>query len=358
MAKHIAIIGAGNGGQAFAGYLSLLGEDIKIFDIVPETVRQLSEKGGVTLEGNGKVSGFGKIMLASTDIGEVVKGAKTVLVILPATYHKDMATKMVPYLEDGQIVVLSPHASLGPIEFKNQLDSLNCKANIILSCTSTLLFACRALEVGRVHIAGQKKHLTMSAYPSSNNHILKEAFGKLLPEWEVIGDVIHTSLDNINALVHPGPTILNTGRIESKVPFEYYRDMTPSQGRYIDAMDLERMALAKAYGLTHVIPLIEEYPIMYNTHGKNMYEILSNNEDLKGIMGATTLSTRYLSEDVPCSLVAFQTLGKIAGVPTPCVDALITIGKVLLPEIEGGRTVEYLGLEGLSKEEFMAMCRK
>ena len=78
MKEHIAIIGAGNGGQAFAGYLSLLGERVRIFDVVPQTVQGLNERGGVLLEGNSRYTGFGKIERATGDMGEAVEGAKDV----------------------------------------------------------------------------------------------------------------------------------------------------------------------------------------------------------------------------------------------------------------------------------------
>lgn len=93
MQKPIAIIGAGNGGQAFAGYLSLHGREVKIFDVVQATVDRLTELGGVTLSGNSDVTGFGKIQLASTDIGAVMEGCEIILVVLPSIYHKDMAEK-------------------------------------------------------------------------------------------------------------------------------------------------------------------------------------------------------------------------------------------------------------------------
>lgn len=357
MKNHIAIVGAGNGGQAFAGYLSLMGERIKIFDVIPATVEKLNEVGGVLMEGNSKLTGFGKIEKATTSMQEVIEGAKLILIVLPSLYHADMARQMAPYLKDGQVIILNPHASMGPVEFRKVLDDCNVTADVTIGCSSTLLFACRAVEIGHVVVAGQKKHLIMSAYPSSRNNVLKEMFKDLIPEFEVVDDVIRASLDNINAFVHPAPTILNTGRIESKTPFEYYLDITPAQGRYVDALDKERMALAKAYGLDKIKPLVEEYKVMYRTHGSNMYEILSQNEDLRGIKGQTSLETRYLMEDVPCSLVALQSLGKIAGVPTPCIDAMITVGRTLVPQMIEGRTVKNLGLEGVSKEEFIKMCR-
>lgn len=357
MNNKIAIIGAGNGGQAFAGYLALQGASVKIYDVFQSTIDKLNELGGVQIEGNSKYTGFGKIIKASTNLQEVMEGADIILIVLPSTYHKDMAIKMGPYLEDNQIVILNPHASLGPVEFKKTLDDCGCSADVVIGCTSSLLFACRAIEVGHVVVAGQKQYLTMAAYPSSKNKLLEDAFAKLIPEYHIVDDVIRISLDNINAFVHPTPTILNTGRIEGQVPFEYYLDCTPAQGRYIDALDQERMALAAAFDLHTVMPLTELYKKMYRTHGENMYEILTNNEDLKGIMGQTTLETRYLTEDIPYSLVALQSLGKIANVPTPCIDAMITVGRVLVPGMESGRTLENLGLEGVTKEEFSEICR-
>ncbi len=356
MKEPIAIIGAGNGGQAFAGYLSLHGHEVKIFDVVQKTVDILNEKGGVLLEGNSDVTGFGKIALASTDIGEVMEGAKIILVVLPSLYHKDMAKKMMPHLKDGQCVVLNPNASLGTVEFKKQLDDLGCTANIMLACTATLLFACRAVEVGHVVVAGQKTSFTASTYPSSRNQEAKELFADVLPQFEFCEDIIRVSLDNLNAFMHPGPTILNTGRIESKTPFEYYLDMTPSQAKFVEALDKERMAIAKAFEV-NCRTLKEEYLDIYETHGDTFHEVIINCEGYHGIKGQTTLRTGYVMEDIPCSLVAIQTMGKIAGVPTPCTDAMIVIARALIDDMEEGRTLKNLGLDNVSKEEFIAMCR-
>ncbi len=358
MKETIAIVGAGNGGQAFAGYLSLAGEHVKIFDVVPSTVDKLNELGGIQMDGNSKYTGFGKIEKATGSMEEVLEGAKLIMIVLPSLYHADMARPKAPYLKDGQVIVLNPHASMGPVEFRKVLDDCGVTADITIACTSTLLFACRAVEIGHVVVAGQKQHLFMAAYPSSRNQIVADMFKDLIPEFDVVDDVIRASLENINAYVHPAPTILNTGRIESKTPFEYYLDFTPALGRYVDALDQERMALGAAYGLDKMRPLVDEYKAMYRCSGDDMYHIMISNEDLKGIKGQTALETRYLLEDVPCSLVSLQSLGKIAGVPTPCIDAMITVGRTLCPQMIEGRTVKNLGLEGVSKDEFIKMCRE
>ena len=86
--KKITIIGAGNGGQAFAAYLSLKGHTVKIYDVAEDTVNKLNYLGGIILEGHSDVTGFGKIELASTDIGKVMEGCEIILVVLPSIYIK------------------------------------------------------------------------------------------------------------------------------------------------------------------------------------------------------------------------------------------------------------------------------
>ena len=50
--KPIAIIGAGNGGQTTAAWLSNQGYQTRIFDVMEDTVAKLNELGGVNIYGN------------------------------------------------------------------------------------------------------------------------------------------------------------------------------------------------------------------------------------------------------------------------------------------------------------------
>ena len=62
----IAVIGAGNGGQAIAGYLALVGHEVSLYDRDDEKVSVLNTIGGIELIG--KIQGFGKINCITTDI--------------------------------------------------------------------------------------------------------------------------------------------------------------------------------------------------------------------------------------------------------------------------------------------------
>jgi len=49
------VLGAGNGGQAFAGHLSLLDHDVSLFDVDAERVAELNRKGAIELSGSSTV---------------------------------------------------------------------------------------------------------------------------------------------------------------------------------------------------------------------------------------------------------------------------------------------------------------
>ena len=90
--------------------------------------------------------------------------------------------------------------------------------------------------------------------------------------------------------------------------------------------------------------------------GKDLYEQIQKVRAYDGIMGPTSLNTRYIFEDLPTGLVPFSALGKAMGVPTPTMNAIVEVGNILLERNfwAEGRSLERLGLAGLSAAEIKA----
>ena len=85
-----------------------------------------------------------------------------------------------------------------------------------------------------------------------------------------------------------------------------------------------------------------------------LWMLIKNNEGYRGIMNVKSLKERYILEDIPFSLVAISALGQVAGVQTPCIDAVCTLGYGILgKELDTGRTAKNLGIDKMSKEEFL-----
>jgi len=78
----------------------------------------------------------------------------------------------------------------------------------------------------------------------------------------------------------------------------------------------------------------------------------------RGIRAQSRLDHRYLTEDVGYGLVFLSDLAARLEVPTPAMDAVITIASVVLARDfrgEGKRTVDSLGLDGMSPEALAAL---
>ena len=340
-----AVIGGGNGGQATAGYLALAGYEISIFDVAEETVGDIQAAGGITMRG--KVDGFGPIARADTDIGRIIEGAEVIVVTLPAIYHRDIAKKCAPHLKDGQVIMLHPGSTFAPISFKSVLDQENCRADYLLGGTSTLIFACRLIKNGEVNIFGMKDFVSGSALPASRNPELQRVMREAFPQIEYIKNVIEVGLDNLNAILHPGPALLNTSKIDRGEDFQYYIDgVTPGVARFAETIDQERLDIGRALKISLLDvnqTFIKEYPAL---KGENLFEIIQSNRSYDGLAGPKDINNRYLLEDIPYTLVPFQALARFAGVETPCIDAVITIAKALLPgKIDDGLTAPTLGLD-------------
>lgn len=354
--KPIAIIGAGNGGQTTAAWLSNQGCKTRIFDVVEETVNTLNELGGVNIYGHTDYPGFGKIEFATTDIAKAIDGAELILIILPEIYHVSIAQKLAPHLKDGQVVVLNPVSGLGILAFKKALKDSGCTADFTLAATSTLLFAARIQKTGDVLVTGQKTELSLVAVPDSKREIVKNAMYPIFSQHHFISNNIQLALDNLNLIFHPGPTLLYTAQIEKGETFNYYNDMVPSQITLMKALDKERMAICEAYGVK-LPDATAAFALEYSYEG-DLYTMLKNAECYKGIMGPNTMKVRYLLEDIPFSLRSVQVLGKIAKVPTPVIDSVCTLGEALVGDaMAPGYTMETLGLsEDISFDEFVALC--
>lgn len=351
-----AIIGGGNGGQTMAGHLGLLGEKVRLYKRSQKGVDKINETKQIILHHS--VDGIGPIEFATTDIGKAMDGADVIMLILPNDQHEAVTKQMIPHLKDGQVILIHPEETCGAIQFRHLMKKMGCKKDVVVGGTSTLLYATRLETDGECYVNGIKPKVPMAALPASDNDKLKAAICDVLPQFFLYNNVLETSIDNLNALMHSGPILLNTARIEAKpfVPYQYYIEgITPSVAKFIEKTDVERRAIAKAFGINQR-KLRDEYIDMYQYGNKNMslYEIVSTNPGYKNLMITSTIHNRYCIEDIPYSLVPLCALGKLAGVPTPCMDAVVTIGRAILEdELDEGRTLENLGINNMTKEEFL-----
>ena len=347
-----AVIGGGHGGQGIAAYLGYMGHKVKLYNRTLEKVEKIQEQGFIELEGN--ISGKGHVDLVTDRIDQAVAGTDVIMIAVPASAHKHIAKLIAPYISDGMYIVLNPGRTGGALEFQNIISNNNPMRNFCIVEAQTLLFACRTVREGTVRIYSKKNEVKVAALPAVRTKEFIAAISSILPEFVEAQSVLDTSFNNVGALLHPIPTILNCGRIEStKGDFRYYIDgITPTVAKIIESVDFERMQIAGMLG-TEVISLRDWLGYTYSAFGDSVCEALANVKGYWDIKAPANMDTRYIFEDVPQSLVPMSDMGRYLGIKTPTIDSIIHLASVMHNRnyYKLGRKVKDMGLDGMTLEE-------
>jgi opine dehydrogenase len=352
-----AVLGAGHGGTAMAGHLSLMGFDVSLYNRNPERLKPIAAAGGIELVTDCAElipHGFAPLKVITSDAGEAIKGRDILMVVVPADAHSFVAEQIAPHLVDGQIVVLNPGRTCGALEVLTVVRKMGCRADVIIAEAQTFLYASRAMNPAQTKIFRIKNSIPVSALPAHRTPEVVKALRHAFPQFVPGDNVMKTSLDNIGAIFHPAVTVLNAGRIEStNGDFDYYTEgITPSVALILEAMDKERVNVAEGLGF-RAMSAREWLYVAYDAAGRTLHEAMRANRGYDGIKAPKTVYHRYISEDIPMSLVPLASLGRLVGVETPTIDAIILLGSALheVDYWERGRTVEKLGLAGLDLKQ-------
>ncbi len=342
------VLGAGHGGLAMAGHLALMGFTVNLYNRTEERIWAVQQRGGIELQG--EVEGFGRLNLVTHRIEEAIRDVDVLMAVVPASGHRFLAEVCAPHLKDGQIVVLNPGRTLGAIEFKQVLKENGCEADVIVAETQTLIYAARVTNPGQAKIFRIKNSVPLASIPAYKIPDVLKVVRTAFPQFAPGTNVFRTSFDNIGAVFHPAITILNAGWIEDKYEFEFYvQGASPSVCQVLEDLDAERVAVAGALGI-NAITAREWLYRAYDATGRNLHEAMMANVGYRGLLAPNTLNVRYLTEDVPMSLVPMASLGEMLGVPTPTIRGVIHLASIIhgVDFWAEGRTVEKLGIAGLS----------
>jgi opine dehydrogenase len=160
---------------------------------------------------------------------------------------------------------------------------------------------------------------------------------------------------------HPPGMLMNAGWIEATGgDFLFYNQgITPGVARVTAAVDAERMAVAAALGVP-AIPFLQTF----YEFGATTAEAYASGDIARAcresapnatIKSPPSLDDRYIHEDVGTGLVPMAALGRLAGVPTPTMDALVHLASLALgiDFARTGLTLEKLGVAGMTPQALL-----
>ncbi|MDR1049929.1 MAG: NAD/NADP octopine/nopaline dehydrogenase family protein [Deltaproteobacteria bacterium] len=387
--KPVAVLGGGAVAKAVSADCSLAGAKVRICDLEPFAGKTLFgvERGGVKFYGEQlnlyafHREGQARYDLVTTEVARAVKGAGIIIVCTPALGHVPFFEKLIPALEDGQIVHIIPD-NFGSLILRKMMREAGCQKKIIVGGWSSSPYGSRVDIKGGVILPSIRAYyraitLRGASLPKTDQADFL-ASTKFLGAFDAVnggdgvvgGDtVMDTGFSNVNPVLHCPGVILGVGVMEnygvvfgdektkfsiyshaycpsiSRVQLQFYREqraLAAAMGVGIqdyadqDFFSRENLLGQEYMGKDYLIPFEEQDPIQFGT-------------------GPFTIHNRYITEDIPVGCHVYHELGKKFGVATPVVDSMITLASIMAEKdfAKSGYTLDHLGIGHLGKDEML-----
>lgn len=388
----IAVLGGGAVGKTVAADCKLAGRNVRLFSRSAKSIANV-ERTGILLDGiqrnlyGFERSGRAYLDLVSTNMADVVKGAKLIVLAVPALSHEDYISQLVPLLEDGMIIHTFTD-NFASLLIRKKMREMNCTKDVIVGGWSSAPYGTRIEKIcgfwtNHVGVKYRAISLRGASLPMTDIDDFMEST-KYLPCMDSVttGDgvvagntVVDIGLSNINPVIHVPASLLGVSSMENwslvygNAPDSYSmysHGLCPSICRVQYQFYKEECAIAEAMGVS--MPyysyesffsrrsvLTQEY-MGLDENGKDNVVFPLDKPCDEGNTGPNDINHRYITEDIPVGCKIYHDLGVKFGVPTPIIDSMIVLGGAMHEKsfFENTRyNLDYLGIGHMSKEEVL-----
>jgi opine dehydrogenase len=355
--KNVAILGGGSIALAASVDLSSRGFKINLLEHpnFKENIQSIIEKGGVGYSGV-IGEGFAKLNMVTTDPGKALKDVKVILLATPVFAHETFLKACLPFLQNGQILLIET-GYFGCLRFAKMIKDTGKK--IILAELNITPYTCTRTGPAKIYIDDFRKWETyLATLPAGESKNIINIIRDIHPDTAIAPNVIQTSLDNANYMVHAPIILLHRGLFEreTEVSLPIKDLLTPSVLALTDEIEREGQKLGEAFGVD--VPPLRH---LWNPGAKSYRESLGSAPSFETFeMVCKDASNVYMKEDLYCSLPAIASLSNLVKVPTPVIKAIIDIFSVIdgIDYIQEGVNVENMGLAGLSSKEVLNLVEE
>lgn len=316
----VGIAGAGSIALGYSAFLRQNGHEPFIWSRSRGRTEGFSETsplkitGALTAEFNPKVCDSAK-ELAEADV---------IVLALPAYGHRFVLDALIPHLGARHSVIISAHLSFAALYLAKKLAERGIE--IPVTAWSTTILTCKPRAENTFNIGAIRAKVDMATVPA---RLAGEAYATCVSlfgnMFDLKDDILTIALSNLNPQDHMGIALCNLSRIERAEDWGQNTNVTPAIGRFLEALDLERLSIASGFGKT-VRSTFDHFRLSFNITGQSVSEISQVMvERGSDPAGPRSLETRYVLEDVPFGLIPTLLLARLAGVSAPLHESGINI---------------------------------
>ncbi|MET0186284.1 MAG: NAD/NADP octopine/nopaline dehydrogenase family protein [Achromobacter sp.] len=364
-AYRVAILGAGPIGCATAAFLSQQGIQAGMWSPTAQRLQAHEDPARAQFECTGAVNG--SVVVDRIDALDALTDYTHIFVCLPGSLYQRVLEDAAPYWRTGQTVIVSGALSLVPLWIQN--DARARGAAITAVGWGTTLTTAHFLADGRLHLNAKRQRIDMAvlrpagddtaAVMPAATSTAADADGRAAADagarsdlaralsaqaagrssvdayadcqaffgdrFILVDSLLASTLANINPIAHAAEVIPNLTRMDRGEAWQLFGHFTGVVARMADALDRERLALARRLGF-ELPTLVQHYHRSYHVPQGPLNEMAQAIENLgAGPLGPNRLAHRYVLEDVPFGLVFQERLAQMCGVDSPMLSSCITL---------------------------------
>jgi opine dehydrogenase len=351
----VTVLGAGNTGFSLAASLTLAGHEVLLWEH-PDYASALTPiKDSLTIQldeaGRTQPARLGAV---TTDARQALAWSDVLLCSVPSYAHAAFAAQLAPHLRPGHLLALLP-GNLGSLAVATELGRAGVRG-VTVAESDTAPYVCRKSGPDGAVIWGMVPALGLGVYPADRTATTLSILSEFFPGATSYPNVLAAGLSALNPVVHPAGVLLNAGRIErSRGEFWFYEEgVTPAVVAAIEAVDRERLTIGAAYGLD-LLPVAAGFHRAGFGPAGDLWSVINGSRMLTALRAPGAIDTRWLTEDVPYGLATWAALAAVADVPTPVLDAIVTLASAVLGANcrTATRSLADLGIDGMTPAEIV-----
>ena len=255
----------------------------------------------------------------------LARSANVIFLAVAAFHQKLVIEQLVPFLEDRQ-TVLCVGANLGGGGLYLSRLLAEAGKNTRVAVMGGPMIAGRRLSDTECGTAPVRSSVLLTGLPWTDTDeiiaTLEPIYGKRYRK-PASGSALEVALGALNGVVHAAKALTNITRIEEGLPWCDYRYTTGSVSNLTEALDADRVAVAKGFGFD--LPGVVRHfdPSGKTRTAQEAIQPISFRRTYRN--GPRRIDTRYIEEELPYSLYVVEVLGRKVGVPTPLITSIIDI---------------------------------
>ena len=292
--ERVAIIGAGSIALGTASLLSSLGHAPIVYSPSGNWTRKTLEGESLAVRSTGAIERQFDVEVARSP-GDLVRSSDVLLLALPANGHKQVMEQFAPVISErlGELhddgarfeIMISSHASLGAVYLMETVRSNllethpeeacnNLLGRMRISAWGTTAVTARRTGAGAVNVLTVREAVDFCTVPCAEDTAEEDATSCSALLARLLGDrfrfrrggLLAISLSNLNPQNHLGIVLGNMSRMDRPPPVEVGgelrsfpdsepepwwqgKSISPAVGNLMEALDGERIGIAKALGL-------------------------------------------------------------------------------------------------------------